>query len=78
MDWKKEYMNSVNIFNSMFREAILEALKKRGITQVELANYLGINKSPLNAFLKGKGKISMENIEKSFFFLGIDIILKNR
>lgn len=71
-------MNSVNIFNSMFREAILEALKKRGITQVELANYLGINKSPLNAFLKGKGKISMENIEKSFLFLGIDIILKNR
>ena len=53
----------------MFREAILEALKKRGITQVELANHLGINKSPLNAFLKGKGKISMENIEKSFLFL---------
>lgn len=71
-------MNSVNIFNSMFREAILEALKKRGITQVELANYLGINKSPLNAFLKGKGKISMENIEKSFLFLGIDIVLKNK
>ncbi len=62
----------------MFREAILEALKKRGITQVELANYLGINKSPLNAFLKGKGKISMENIEKSFLFLGIDIVLKNK
>ena len=62
----------------MFREAILEALKKRGITQVELANHLGINKSPLNAFLKAKGKISMENIEKSFLFLGIDIVLKNR
>ena len=58
----------------MFREAILEALKKRGITQVELANHLGINKSPLNAFLKGKGKISMENIEKSFLFLGIDCL----
>ena len=62
----------------MFREAILEALKKRGITQVELANHLGINKSPLNAFLKGKGKTSMENIEKSFLSLGIDIVLKNR
>ena len=62
----------------MFREAILEALKKRGITQVELANHLGENKTPLNAFLKGKGKISMENIEKSFLFLGIDIVLKNR
>ena len=62
----------------MIREVILEALKKRGIKQIELADYLGINKSPLNAFLKGKGKISMENIEKSFLFLGIDIILKNK
>lgn len=46
--------------------------------QVEFANHLGINKSPLNAFLKGKGKISMENIEKSFLFLSIDIVLKNK
>ena len=62
----------------MIREVILEALKKRGIKQIELADHSGINKSPLNAFLKGKGKISMENIEKSFLFLGIDIILKNK
>ena len=62
----------------MIREVISEALKKRGIKQIELADHLGINKSPLNAFLKGKGKISMENIEKSFLFLGIDIILKNK
>lgn len=62
----------------MIREVILEALKKRGIKQIELADHLGINKSPLNAFLRGKGKISMENIEKSFLFLGIDIILKNK
>ena len=62
----------------MIREVILEALKKRGIKQIELADHLGINKSHLNAFLKGKGKISMENIEKSFLFLGIDIILKNK
>ena len=62
----------------MIREVILEALKKRGIKQIELADHLGINKSPLNAFLNGKGKISMENIEKSFLFLGIDIILKNK
>lgn len=62
----------------MIREAILEALKKKGIKQVELANHLGISKSPLNAFLKGKGKISLENIEKSFLFLGIEIVLKNK
>lgn len=62
----------------MFRKAILEALKKRGVTQVELANHLGISKSPLNAFLKGKGKISMENIEKSFLFLEIEIVLKDK
>ena len=46
----------------MIREAILEALKKRGIKQVELADHLGISKIPLNAFLKGKGKISIENL----------------
>lgn len=62
----------------MFRELIFEALKKEGIMQVEFAKYLGINKCPLNAFLKGKGKISMENIEKSFLFFGIDIVLKNK
>ena len=45
---------------------------------MELDNHLGINKSLLKAFLKGKGKISMENIEKSFLFLSIDIVLKNR
>lgn len=62
----------------MIREAIIEALKKRGIKQIELARHLGINRSSLNAFLKGKAKISLENIEKSFEFLEIEIILKDK
>lgn len=62
----------------MIREAILEALQKRGIKQAELARHLEINRSSLNEFLKGNGKISIGNIEKSFLFLGLEIVLKNK
>lgn len=34
----------------MIREAILEALKNRGMKQAELARHLDINRSSLNAF----------------------------
>lgn len=62
----------------MIREIIIEALKKRGIKQTELARHLDINRSSLNAFLKGNGKISLANVEKSFLFLGIEMVLKDR
>lgn len=62
----------------MIREIIIEALKKRGIKQIELARHLDINRSSLNEFLKGNGKISLENVEKSFLFLGIEIVLKDK
>ena len=62
----------------MIREIIIEALKKRGIKQIELARHLDINRSSLNAFLKGNGKISLANVEKSFLFLGLDMVVKDR
>nr|DAE27169.1 MAG TPA: helix-turn-helix domain protein [virus sp. ct3kA5] len=62
----------------MIREVIIEALKKRGIKQIELARHLDINRSSLNAFLKGNGKISLANVEKSFLFLGIEMVLKDK
>ena len=62
----------------MIREIIIEALKKRGIKQIELARHLDINRSSLNAFLKGNGKISLANVEKSFLFLGIVMEFKDR
>lgn len=62
----------------MIREAILEALEKKRIKQAELARHLEINRSSLNEFLKGNGKISMENIEKSLLFLGLEIVLKDK
>ena len=62
----------------MIREAILKALKNRGMKQAELARHLDINRSSLNAFLKGNGKISLANVEKSFLFLGIEIVLKDK
>jgi len=38
-----------------------------------------IREAILEAFQeKGNGKISMENIEKSFLFLGLEIVLKNK
>nr|DAY95765.1 MAG TPA: hypothetical protein [Caudoviricetes sp.] len=41
--------------------------------------YFMIREAILEAFQeKGNGKISMENIEKSFLFLGLEIVLKNK
>ena len=59
----------------MIREVIIEALKKRGIKQIELARHLDINRSSLNAFLKGNGKFSLANVEKSFLLLAIEIVM---
>ena len=53
----------------MIREAILEALKNRGMKQAELARHLDINRSSLNAFLKGNGKIAWRMSKSHFCFL---------
>lgn len=61
----------------MIRKAIQEGLKKKGIKQSELAKHLEINRSSLNAFLRGKRPMTLVNIEKSFLFLELEIVLKN-
>lgn len=62
----------------MIRESIVDAMKARGITQVQLAEHLGISKSSVNNYLSGRRKISIENIEKALLYLGLEITLKNR
>lgn len=62
----------------MIRESIMDAMKARGITQVQLAEHLGISRSSINNYLSGRRKISVEHIEKALLFLGLEITLKNR
>lgn len=62
----------------MIREAILKAMEVRNVSQVELAEHLGISKSSVNNYLSGRRKMSLENIEKALSFLGLKIVLKNR
>lgn len=62
----------------MIREAILKAMEARNVSQVELAEHLGITKASVNNYLSGRRKMSLENIEKALSFLGLKIVLKNR
>lgn len=62
----------------MIREAILKAMEARKVSQVELAEHLGITKASVNNYLSGRRKMSLENIEKALSFLGLKIVLKNR
>lgn len=62
----------------MIRESIAEAMKVRGVSQVELADHLGISKASVNNYLAGRRKMSVDNIEKAMMFLGLKISLKSK
>lgn len=62
----------------MIREAILKAMEEQNVSQVSLAEHLGIGRSSVSNYLSGKRKLSIENIEKAMKFLNLDIVLKNR
>lgn len=62
----------------MIREAILKAMEIRKVSQVDLAEHLGISKSSVNNYLSGRRKMSLENIEKALAFLRLKIVLKNK
>lgn len=62
----------------MIREAILKAMEIRKVSQVDLAEHLGISKSSVNNYLSGRRKMSLENIEKALAFLRLEIVLKNK
>lgn len=62
----------------MLRKAIKEAMEAKGVSQVELASFLGISTPSMSNYLSGKRKISIENIEKALVYLGLEIVLKNK
>lgn len=63
---------------TMIREAILNAMEIRKVSQVDLAEHLGISKSSVNNYLSGRRKMSLENIEKALAFLRLKIVLKDK
>lgn len=63
---------------TMIREAILNAMEIHKVSQVDLAEHLGISKSSVNNYLSGRRKMSLENIEKALAFLRLKIVLKNK
>ena len=62
----------------MLRKAIKEAMEAKGVSQVELASFLGISTHSMSNYLSGKRKISIENIEKALVYLGLEIVLKDK
>lgn len=62
----------------MIREAIIKAMEIHKVSQVDLAEHLGISKSSVNNYLSGRRKMSLENIEKALAFLRLKIVLKDK
>lgn len=54
-----------------FSKRLLETLEKRKMTQVELANTLGIAKASVNQYIKGKTLPKAEYLEKIANILGV-------
>lgn len=59
----------------MIREFIAEAFKKSGLTQKELSDRTGIDKSSLSLYLSGKRDFFDENKEKIMAVLNIRLVV---
>lgn len=63
--------------SNMFREAIISAIEKKGMSQAELCRQLGLNRHHFNAFLKGS-TFPMDDIERVIKYLGLEVTEKRR
>lgn len=59
----------------MIREFIIDAFKKSGLTQKELSEKTGIDRSSLSLYLSGKRDFLDENKEKLMDALNIRLII---
>lgn len=57
----------------MIRSSIIQEIKKRGLTQNELAEMSGLTQAQISNFTSGKYNLSSENIEKLLIALKMNI-----
>ena len=60
----------------MIRETIKEAMKFRSVKQIELAEYIGVTKGTMSAFLAGRVNLGQDKIETILKYLSIDLVIR--
>ncbi len=63
--------------SNMFREAIISAIERRGLSQAELCRQLDLNRHNFNAFLNG-GTFPLDDVERVIEHLGLEVTEKRR
>ena len=61
----------------MIRDAIKEAMKLRKVKQKDLADFAGVTKGTMSAFLAGRINLGLDKIEMIFRFLNIELAIKH-
>lgn len=61
----------------MIRESIKEAMKIRKVKQKDLADFVGVTKGTMSAFLAGRINLGLDKIEMTFRFLNIELVIKD-
>lgn len=59
------------IMPSRIREAVIYAMKKRGVNQITAAKAIGVSHGHLSLFVSGKTGLSMDKLDSLFEFLNI-------
>lgn len=57
----------------MIRTAIKKQIKEKGITQAQVAEFLGIGKASVCLYLKGERSLSEDNEERLLRWLDLEI-----
>jgi DNA-binding helix-turn-helix protein len=60
----------------MIRNTIKEVMKLRKIKQKELAEFIGITKGTMSAFLAGRINLGLDKIEMIFEYLDIKLVIE--
>lgn len=60
----------------MIREVVKEAMKFRSVKQIELAEYIGVTKGTMSAFLAGRINLGLDKVELMFEFLKIKLSIE--
>ena len=55
-----------------FADALLQALSRKGMSQRELAEHLGIRQQSVSGWINGRARPSTENLQETLDHLGID------
>lgn len=60
----------------MIRDTIKKVMKLRKIKQKELAEYIGITKGTMSAFLAGRINLGLDKVEMIFEYLDIKLVIE--